>query len=262
MPKRGPQNKGLGAPRKPVPLSSEQSTAYTVGLGRERAAERLTRLPGKFAKIVTTEKGEIRGLDIEQPFDVIIRNRRLSVQQLDAFFEGLMPSTIAPFAYVSDKLYDTNLGIGNYLTVLQRTVPDGTVWVITDVFFYGQGPGSGLNARPIELDPPSLAGLFRFQLQFNSRAATLGGAQVTSPYVVPNAELNRSYQEGWPFLERDIGPQRAGQQNAFYARSGEVVQVLAVLDAKPRFPVTKLGAHIHGFTMPEARFNETAKAGR
>lgn len=178
----------------------------------------------------------------------------LPVSVLDAFFQTLPDPSLQQFSQVVEgrwpRLTETP---ATFVQLTQFTVPSQFVYIYTDVFYYGQAPSHCLEASPRQLDLSALAGLVRFELLIGNRTPMRQDAKLYDPYSSINSpSVDRT---GWPFLEAPFGSQRGGGF-AVYATSQQSVTVTAWIDTWPRFTITKLGAHLHGFAVPESAFEQ------
>jgi hypothetical protein len=185
----------------------------------------------------------------------------MPVSVIDAFFEELPEPAIQPIIktvegqYTFTQINPNNPNLPGVLLPIQFalfTVPQQYVYIIVDVTYYATTPAKKLNMPAVVLGPEQLVGLARFDLTFSGRQAARFDMQVVSPYA--NTGTTPSLLTGWPFLETKFGPQRT-TGFAVYARSSQQVLVTVYFDVIPQFLITKLGAHMHGYAVPEAMFD-------
>jgi hypothetical protein len=255
----GGKKRGFGRPRIPVPLTQEQADKLTTVRGLKQkiadADQARKRGMGNTPIVRHPETGETLGFDLPMPVPVTTQDRTVRVASLNAFFESLPPESVTHFSKVYDRPFNQGWPTNTNFEVLKTRVGQEQVWCLTDVFYYAVSPGSGMNAAPIELDAPSLTGLFSFDLLFNGRSPMVTAVQTYSPYISRSERLDINFGvTGYPFLEREFGAQRASGF-ALYAKANEKITVRARILDEPQFPITKIGAQIHGFTVPASLFD-------
>jgi len=133
------------------------------------------------------------------------------------------------------------------------TVPNAYVWVINDVEFYATGPRPELMAAPLNLTAAGLLGLLRLDLLISGATPLQSNAHRLSPYTSP-AQTTQS-ATGWPWLEKPFGTQRM-PSFALFAKGGQIVEGVVTVENVPRFPITRIGFNMHGFTVPAAIFEQ------
>lgn len=180
----------------------------------------------------------------------------IPVELLHAFYQALPPYGIQHFAltfqipYRAPEFLMRTVG----LMTLVREVPQGLVYVITDMTNFMTIPGAALNAPEQQLDDYALLGLLRFRLLIGDRAPMILDSIVSSPNApAPGAVVG--LQTGWSVLNETFGAKRSGGF-AVYARSRQSVKVEVIPDDVPEFLTSRAGCHMHGFTVPEATFDE------
>jgi hypothetical protein len=134
--------------------------------------------------------------------------------------------------------------------------PSEEVFVITDVFMYGIIPGTGLNSPPVNLTLYQLSGLIRFDVRVGNRSPMRLTADTRSPYPAAG-QTNPGDLAGWHLLNTQFGSQRTSSF-ALYARFNQAISVWlmpVVAGRQPRFPISKVGYHIHGLVVPAGEFD-------
>lgn len=185
----------------------------------------------------------------------------IPVSVVDAFFQQLPELSIQPiiktmeaqYTLIIDDPWDPNTGTITPIQMSFFTVPAQYVYIIVDVVYYAVVPGADLNAPPGALTAEQLAGIARFDLTFGDRQPARFDCQMVSPYANPGT--TPTLRTGWPFVETKFGPQRT-TGFAIYARSSQEVLVTVRFDDFPLFMITKLGAHMHGYAVPEGAFED------
>jgi len=175
------------------------------------------------------------------------------VTTLHAFYQALPDPSVQQVAKITEVPWPNSITAGTKLDLASFTVPDQYVYVLTDIYYYALSPSSALDAPLIQLQPYQLSGLVRFELYMGNRTPLRIDSSTFNPYdntTAPNFDGS-----GWPVLDTVFGTRRGGSF-ALYARSKNVVQVRAVVDVVPRFSITKLGAHFHGYAVAEGNFDE------
>jgi len=176
------------------------------------------------------------------------------VREMDAWIRTLPPKRITNLVVSGEVRYDHTLNVGQKLSiVLAPHVPrEGYVWVINDIDYYATIPPDGLVGPPQNLAPEALVGILRWELLFGGTAPLLTPAQRMSPYAPGPAQST----SGWPWLNTPFGPQRM-PAFALYSAGTEEIRVDVTVEALPRFPITRLGANLHGFTVDASHFPTT-----
>jgi hypothetical protein len=173
------------------------------------------------------------------------------VWQLNTIFDVLPDPATQLLALTQEVRWNAALVAAKQGTVLSTVVPQKYAYIITDIFYYALAPSSLLAGPPARLTAEQLAGLVHFELKLNNLAPMKDDTSLVNPYTTDDPATD----SGWANLEQPYGPQRNGRF-AVYARSGQKVEVLAMIDTEPRFMLSKLGAHIHGYSLPETTFAE------
>lgn len=182
--------------------------------------------------------------------------RILPVKILQAFYQNLPDASLQQIAHASSFRYSNQSMIVDGRVILTTlVVPSLTVYVLTDIEFYAIGPGAGLGAAPVGLNPYALEGMIHFELEFNKRPPMYMVHQAAQAYpTVPAPALQTN---GWSFLDTKFGAVRS-TGFAVYARGNETVQLYAIataLNQLPQFPVSKLGVKLNGFSINENAFD-------
>lgn len=185
----------------------------------------------------------------------------IPVSVIDAFFQELPELSIQPivktmegqFALVVDNPWDPDTSTIQPIRLSFFTVPQQFVYIIVDVVYYAVVPGAGLNDPPASLTAEQLAGIARFDLTFGNRQPARFDCSMLSPYANPGT--SPVLRTGWPFIETKFGPQRT-TGFAIYARSSQEVLVTVQMDDFPLFTISKFGAHMHGYAVPEGAFED------
>jgi len=173
------------------------------------------------------------------------------VRVLDAFFQLLPDPSLQQFSQVVEGRWPVSVVAGTQIQLTNFLVPERYVYVITDVIYYATAPSPELEGLPVQIQPYQLSGLVRFALTVNGITPLRQDQSVHDPYAaVTAAAVARS---GWPFVDHPFGAQRTSGF-ALYARSQAIVSAVASVDTPPRFSLTKVGAHMHGFGIPESVF--------
>lgn len=253
------KKRGFGRPRLPAPLTQEQADKLTTIRGLKQKIsdvdQRRRRGLGNAPVVRHPETDEPMGLDLPLPMPVTTQDRTVRTSSPNGFFEVLPSEAVTQLVKVYDRPYNQGWEVNTTFEVLKTRVGSEQVWCLTDIYYYATAPGSGMNAAPIELEAPSLTGLLSFDLLFNGRSPMISAVQTVSPYIEPNENLSiNKGVTGFPFLEREFGAQRAAGF-ALYAKPNEKITVRATVLGQPQFPVTKVGAAIHGFTVPASLFS-------
>lgn len=179
--------------------------------------------------------------------------RVLSVRTIDAFYETLPSRTIQYFSQCGQaRCSASNLVAGGVINIVNATVPEKYVWVVTDAAFYGLCPSSHLEAPSVPVSYASLVGLLRFEITLGDRQPLANSGSYMNPYAAVSSDPNAG-TTGWPFTET---PLTSRGSFALYARSQQAVRVVAQVDVVPRFWLSVLGARLTGFTIPEVTFDE------
>jgi hypothetical protein len=178
----------------------------------------------------------------------------IPVEILHAFYQALPPYGVQHFALTFQIPYTlvdfVNGNVGSMVFV--QSVPQGLVHIITDVKNFALIPGTAFNAPMQELGHYALLGLLRFSLLIGDRSSMQFDTVASSPNLVLGTTTLRT---GWSILDEKFGAQRSGGF-AVYARSQQSIIVNAYPDDVPNFNVSRVGAHMHGFSVPEATFEE------
>jgi len=177
----------------------------------------------------------------------------IPVKQLFTFFQSLPTPDLQQITRTVEGRWQTSTPTTGSLILASFAVPAQTVFIITDVLYYALCPSALYEGPLVALEEHQLAGLVRFDLSFNQTSPMETQATTASPYAA--ASTAASERSGWPMLNVPFGARRSSGF-ALFARSQQVVNVTAYIDVSPRFAISKLGAHLHGFSAPESRFEE------
>lgn len=176
------------------------------------------------------------------------------VRQIDAFLEALPRESISFLSPRSGEVrYNHALLPGQTLSIATFAIPDQYIWVINDVEFYAFGPAVGLQGAPITINNAGLVGLMKLELLFSGASPVQSQAQRMSPYTSPSQATTGT--SGWPWLERNFGSSRMPSY-ALYAKEGQTIEARLTVEVLPRFPITKVGVNLHGFSTPAAMFSQ------
>lgn len=169
------------------------------------------------------------------------------------FLAAFPDPNIQQLALCDSLVYPPGTVREDILEVTGATVPEGMVYVFTDIYFFALAPGGVLMGAAQRLPAGALAGLLRFSLEFNER----GPAQLEGVFVSPRAGTFRDIgrRSGWPWIDREFGVQR-GLAWALYAREQVQYRATAVVDVVPDFPITTVGVELHGFSLTAKSFSD------
>jgi len=183
------------------------------------------------------------------------RPRMLPVKVIQAFYQNLPDDSMQQIAHASELRYsNASMTSDGLVQLVTLTVPELTVYVLTDVEYYAIAPPSGMGAAPVPLNPYALAGMVQFRLEFNKRPPMYMVHDTVGGYVPVTSNLD---QNGWGFLDTKFGAARTSGF-AVYARGGEVIDLYAVataVDQLPQFPIQKFGVKLNGFSVNENAFD-------
>lgn len=174
------------------------------------------------------------------------------------WLRSLPPDQITHLRVGDEVRYDHSKTVGETLTVANAQVTKQYVWLFTDIEFYATAPVSAMNAPPANLAPEALVGLLRLTILFGSAAPIQTRANVMSPYTSPNQVSSTT--SGWPWLQTPFGAQRA-LSFALYAQANEQIRLTAFVEARPRFPIDRIGVNLHGAAVPISTFSSVWKKG-
>jgi hypothetical protein len=180
--------------------------------------------------------------------------RAIVVDQLQAWLNSLPPEVVQQKAYTYEAAYVAPAAPPSQIAVGSFQVTDGFVEVITDSEFYAIAPAGGFGMPPQRIPSGALLGLIRFALKFGDRDPMQITSGVRNPYLAATA-AGAAAASGWGWTNLTFGAQRM-PSFAIYAKSSERIEVTATIDNLPRFPITKLGMVLYGFTVPESTFGE------
>jgi hypothetical protein len=171
----------------------------------------------------------------------------------DEFLSALPSPGVQQVARQDFAQYPPDTAIGATISINSLLVPDGMVMALTDVTFFAIAALPHLGGGAVRIPAATLAGLVRFSLLFGNRTPM----QLDGTFLSPLAGSTRDLGErsGWPFTERVFGVQRE-TAFAIYARGGQQIDVQAIVDVLPDFPLTALGAEMAGFTVPQSLFSQ------
>jgi hypothetical protein len=185
---------------------------------------------------------------------------------IDAFFQELPELSVQPII----KLMEAQFTFTDLTTVASAitsgvnlpaipvsfdffSVPPQYVYIIVDVLYYALAPSKWSYSPLVQLSAEQLAGLARFDLTFSGRQPARFDMSTIAPHANPGSTATLS--TGWPLLETLFGPQRT-TGFAVYARSSQDVKVTVTFSDVPHFVITKIGAHLHGYAVPEGAFED------
>lgn len=177
----------------------------------------------------------------------------ISTQTLHAFYEALPDPSVQQLTKVVEAHWPHASTVGSILSLSTFAVPAQFVYILTDVLYYATCPSSFLEGPPVQLEAYQLTGLVHFELTLGDRQPMRIDSSMFSPYG--DANTAAAAASGWSMLDQVFGARRGGSF-ALYARSSQEVKVQVVIDVVPRFSLTKLGAHFHGFAVPEGLFDD------
>lgn len=174
----------------------------------------------------------------------------IPVRAMDAWIRTLPPKRVTHLALSGEVKYDHSLLVGQKLQIpVVARVPDNYVWIITDVFYYATVPPDGLVGPPQDLPPGALVGILKWALLFGDNEPLQTQSQRMSPYAPGPAQTT----SGWPWMNTPFGPQRM-PAFALHATGNEEIRVEITVEDLPQFPIIRLGANLHGFTVAASRF--------
>lgn len=172
---------------------------------------------------------------------------------VDFFLRSLPQDYVRFFNRSEEKQYNHAMIVGNTQTISGLVVPSNYVWVINDMEFYATGPRPELMALPLNLSSAALLGMLRLDLLISGASPMQSSSDRLSPYTSPAQVAQNA--TGWPWLERPFGTQRM-PSFALFAKEGQTVEAVVTVEAVPRFPITRIGFNLHGFTVPSAIFEQ------
>jgi len=179
------------------------------------------------------------------------------VRQVNFWLRNLPREQVTHLVVRDEIRYNHALNIGGELLMGGVQVADQYVWVLTDVEYYALAPSSGMPQIPTSLSAGALVGLLRFDLLFGGNDPVKVRANVMSPYSTPDQATSST--GGWPWLQRPFGTQRM-PSFAVYAHAGTTINARVTVEDVPRFPITKLGVNMHGFTISATLFPQIFEA--
>jgi len=179
------------------------------------------------------------------------RPQVVPVRELDAFLSALPRESLSFLLKSQEVRYDHSKKVGETITVGQLSVPQNYVWVLIDTEFYAYGPATGMGAAPTTINAGGLVGILKLAVRFGGSDPVNSLSYRMSPYTSPSQTAAST--SGWPWLERSFGVNRM-PSFALYAKENQVVSMKLTVESVPRFPITKVGANIHGFALPSAEF--------
>lgn len=177
----------------------------------------------------------------------------IAVKELDAFLSALPRESITFLTKSQEVRYDHSLIVGQSLPIgTPIIVPQQYVWVLTDVEFYAYGPSIGIGQAPRTINSGGLVGLLRLDLLFSGSSPINSQSFRMSPYTTPGQTTTST--SGWPWLERNFGVTRMPSY-ALYAKENQTIDLKATVEDLPRFPISKVGYNLHGFSIPSSSFS-------
>lgn len=175
--------------------------------------------------------------------------KQISAKQVQDFLAALPSPDLQQLSFNDAICFDVvNAVTDARLYVTGYGTPPGVVWVLTDVFFYGQAPATGMNAPSMRIPMEAFNGLLRFELLIGE----IPPMQISTDVVSPPAGSTRTRggrRAGWPYIGVPFGTQRE-TSFALYVPERARVSVLFSVDEAPRFPITMIGLEVHGFSVP------------
>lgn len=174
------------------------------------------------------------------------------VQVLYAFFQALPDPNVQQLTQVTEGHWTHTATTNTRIALETFSVPSQFVYVLTDIYYYATCPSSSLCGPPVALTTYQLAGLAHFEMTIGDRQPMSINGTTFNPYE--DGTATNAHASGWSMMDTQFGARRGGAF-ALYARSGSVIKVEAVVDVAPRFSITKIGAHFHGFAVPEGTFD-------
>jgi len=170
---------------------------------------------------------------------------------MDKWLRTLPPQKVTHLVLSGEQVYLNLFGIGQKTTILSfNKIPDGYVWVITDVDYYATFvPPQGLFSVPTNVPPEALVGLLKWELLFGGVAPLQTVARRMSPYNVAPGSVQPT--SGWPWMQTPFGVRRM-PSFALFATGNEEITVEVTVEDLPRFPISRLGVNLHGFTVATA----------
>lgn len=177
----------------------------------------------------------------------------IPVRDLDAFLSALPRESVSFLSKSQEVRYDQALQVGQSIQIGSLKVPSKYVWIFTDVSFYAFGPAIGMGQAPQPLNRGALVGLLRLDLLFGGASPLNSQSYRMSPYSSPGQ--SPATTSGWPWLESTFGVSRM-PSFALYAGETQAVEMNATVEDVPRFPITKIGVNLHGFSLPTATFSK------
>lgn len=181
------------------------------------------------------------------------RPNEIPIAWYNAWLQQLPPASVTQLFAVQEARFNHALLADQAYSIGTMQVPAQTVWVFTDVEYYGMVPAVGMGAPPVLMAGEALHGIVRFELQFSGQVPYQVQGYRLNAYATPTqTPVQRG---GWPWLNKTYGVQRM-PSFALYARSDAKITVQGVIEDPPRFPIVKTGVNLHGFSIPEAVFND------
>jgi len=184
------------------------------------------------------------------------RPREIPINWFDAWLQQLPKASIVQLFGVQEARYDHTLTQNQTFSVGTMTVARQQVWIFTDIEYYAMTPAAGMSAPPAQLPQEALHGILRIDLTFGGKTPYHVDSSRLLGYATPGQQPTT--RSGWPWLQKVFGAQRM-PSFAVYARSEEEVRLEGVVEDVPRFPIVKVGVNLHGFTLPEALFDDIWK---
>jgi hypothetical protein len=179
----------------------------------------------------------------------------IPIKDVDGWIRSL-PAKNVTWKTVSDEArYLHTLDVGQAMTIAAMEVDQNYVWIFSDIEFYATSPRAEMCAPPKNLSAEALVGILRLELKFGGTSPLGASAHRLSPYTTPTQKTTATpTTSGWPWLETPVGVQRM-PTFALYAQSTETVEVVAQVEALPRFPISRIGVNLHGFSVPAPLFD-------
>jgi hypothetical protein len=185
--------------------------------------------------------------DVEEPKGYGV----IPTKEMEKWLRTLPPQKITHLVLSSERVWQPSRPVGFKFTLFSYDkIPDSYVWVITDVDYYATfTPNDGLVSIPQNVPREALVGILKWELLFGGVAPLQTVARRMSPYnVAPGAVQSTS---GWPWMETPFGVRRM-PSFALFATGNEEITVEVTIEDLPRFPITRLGVNLHGFTVATA----------
>lgn len=197
----------------------------------------------------------------QQPHGSVNRQSNIiPVAVMDAFYQNLPKLGVQQLALVQEVRYSAaDVAAGTpFDLVMVEAVPDGLVYIFTDIYTYILAPPATMYGPPVTLPAYAASGYVRFMFKISGRVPMNLDSTVVRGNPAPG--VPPALGTGWPYLDTVFGVRRGGGF-ALYARSSERVVISATVDSAYQCSLQRLGAHVHGFTVPDADFDRVFRTG-